>query len=142
MYPPQVWTIPFGHRWSAGVQDKERVFCIHDLGRAVGIHIRHRLVEIDLHLAVEFDRGALFPAQDDNMFDGRGVDNGLFYYVLELDRLAPPDRHISRDDDLRTCAHDPLVEGSCANPPNTTEWTAPIRVQASMAITCSGMTGM
>ena len=27
-------------------------------------------------------------------------------------------------------------------PPNTTEWTAPIRVHASMAMICSGMTGM
>ena len=27
-------------------------------------------------------------------------------------------------------------------PPKTTEWTAPIRVQASIAITCSGITGM
>ena len=127
---------------AARVQDKERVFCIHDLGRAVGIHISHRLVEIDLHLAVEFDGGALLPTQDDDVFNGRSVDNGLFYHVLELDRLAPPDRHIRRDDDLRTRAHYPLVEGSCAIPPNTTEWIAPIRVQASMAITCSGMTGM
>jgi len=29
-----------------------------------------------------------------------------------------------------------------ANPPNTTECTAPIRAQASMAITASGIIGM
>jgi len=27
-------------------------------------------------------------------------------------------------------------------PPKTTEWMAPIRVQASMAMICSGITGM
>jgi hypothetical protein len=32
---------------------------------------------------------------------------------------------------------------SCgANPPNTTEWTAPIRAQASIATTASGIIGM
>ena len=35
------------------------------------------------------------------------------------------------------------VASSCAaNPPNTTECTAPIRAQASMAITASGIIGM
>ena len=29
-----------------------------------------------------------------------------------------------------------------AKPPNTTEWTAPIRAQASIAITASGTIGM
>jgi hypothetical protein len=29
-----------------------------------------------------------------------------------------------------------------ANPPNTTEWTAPSRAQASMATTASGTMGM
>ena len=29
-----------------------------------------------------------------------------------------------------------------AKPPNTTEWTAPIRAQASMATTASGIIGM
>ena len=29
-----------------------------------------------------------------------------------------------------------------ANPPNTTEWTAPMRAQASIAIAASGIIGM
>ena len=35
------------------------------------------------------------------------------------------------------------VANSCAaKPPNTTEWMAPMRAQASMAITASGTIGM
>jgi len=35
------------------------------------------------------------------------------------------------------------VESSCAEkPPNTTEWTAPMRAQASIAIRASGTIGM
>ena len=35
------------------------------------------------------------------------------------------------------------VASSCAaKPPNTTEWMAPMRAQASMAITASGTIGM
>ena len=107
----------FGSTGSAArIKDKERVFCIHDFCRAVGIHVCHRLIEIDLHFAMEFDRGALFPAQDDDVLDSRGIDDGLFNHVLERDRLSPPDRHIGCDHDLRPCTHDPLVEGGRAIP--------------------------
>ena len=35
------------------------------------------------------------------------------------------------------------MASSCgAKPPNTTEWTAPMRAQASMAIGASGIIGM
>ena len=35
-----------------------------------------------------------------------------------------------------------LASSADANPPNTTEWTAPIRAQASMPMTVSGTIGM
>jgi hypothetical protein len=35
-----------------------------------------------------------------------------------------------------------LASSCAANPPKTTEWTAPIRAQASIAITASGTIGM
>ena len=35
-----------------------------------------------------------------------------------------------------------LASSGDANPPNTTEWIAPIRAQASIAITASGTIGM
>ena len=34
------------------------------------------------------------------------------------------------------------ASSGAAKPPNTTEWTAPMRAQASMAITASGIIGM
>ncbi len=34
------------------------------------------------------------------------------------------------------------ASASAANPPNTTEWVAPMRAQASIAITVSGRSGM
>ena len=44
--------------------------------------------------------------------------------------------HVGGASSMRTAS-------SCgANPPNTTEWTAPIRAQASMATTASGIIGM
>jgi hypothetical protein len=35
-----------------------------------------------------------------------------------------------------------LASSGAAKPPNTTEWTAPTRAQASIAITVSGTIGM
>ena len=35
-----------------------------------------------------------------------------------------------------------MASSCAANPPNTTEWIAPIRAQASIAITASGTIGM
>jgi hypothetical protein len=35
-----------------------------------------------------------------------------------------------------------VASSAAANPPNTTEWTAPIRAQASIATTASGTIGM
>ena len=35
-----------------------------------------------------------------------------------------------------------LASSAAAKPPNTTEWTAPIRAQASMAKTACGIIGM
>ena len=35
-----------------------------------------------------------------------------------------------------------VASSLAAKPPNTTEWTAPMRAQASMAITASGIIGM
>ena len=35
-----------------------------------------------------------------------------------------------------------LASSGEANPPNTTEWIAPIRAQASIAMTVSGTIGM
>jgi len=35
-----------------------------------------------------------------------------------------------------------VASSFAANPPNTTEWIAPIRAHASMAITVSGIIGM
>ena len=35
-----------------------------------------------------------------------------------------------------------LASSCAAKPPKTTEWTAPIRAQASIAITASGTIGM
>ena len=35
-----------------------------------------------------------------------------------------------------------LASSAAAKPPNTTEWIAPIRAQASIAITASGTMGM
>ena len=44
-----------------------------------------------------------------------------------------------------TFAPDPTIRAWIAadpNPPKTTVWTAPIRAQASIAMTCSGTIGM
>jgi hypothetical protein len=35
-----------------------------------------------------------------------------------------------------------VASSGAAKPPNTTEWMAPMRAQASMAITASGIIGM
>ena len=35
-----------------------------------------------------------------------------------------------------------VASSAAAKPPNTTEWTAPMRAQASIAITASGIIGM
>ena len=35
-----------------------------------------------------------------------------------------------------------VASSRAANPPKTTEWMAPIRAQASMAMTASGIMGM
>jgi len=67
---------------AARVQDKERVLGVHHFGRAIVVNICHHFVKVELHLAVEFDRDALFPAQDNEVLDCGGIDNCLFYHVL------------------------------------------------------------
>ena len=47
-----------------------------------------------------------------------------------------------RHDDGRAGVVDAGREFVAANPPNTTEWTAPSRAHASIAITASGTIGM
>ncbi len=97
-------------RRSARVQDEKRVLGIHRFERAIVRHSFHHLVEIQLDGFLEIDI-RLSPAEDDNMFDCRGVDDRFFNDCLQLDCFPPPYRYICSDDHFRLGVVDPHVEG-------------------------------
>ena len=67
---------------TAGVEDEERVLCIHDLRLAGVRHSFHHLVEIQLGLS---------PAKYNNMFHRWGVDDCLVNDCFELDSFSASD---------------------------------------------------
>jgi len=89
-----------GHRSvPARVQDKERVFCIHHFRTGtVLVRIPPLPRRIEFHLACgSSNRRALFPTQDNEVLNGRCVDDRFLDDMHERDCLAPPDCHIRRD---------------------------------------------
>jgi hypothetical protein len=62
---------------------------------------------------------------------------------LELHHLAAPMAAIGGDDEARAGILDPVAQAQFAEkPPNTTEWMAPMRAQACIAMMASGTIGM
>jgi hypothetical protein len=57
-------------------------------------------------------------------------------------RLAAAHAFIGGDHGAAVGIEDPVAQGVGEKPPNTTECTAPMRVQASMAKAASGIIGM
>ena len=64
--------------------------------------------------------------------------------ALRLERagLAPAPAGVGGDQTLASASLMRSRRASAEKPPNTTEWAAPMRVQASMATTTSGTIGM
>ena len=67
---------------------------------------------------------------------------GLVRIRLQRHALAAAPALVGGDQDRRSAIGDPPARASGEKPPNTTECTAPIRAQASIAIAASGIIGM
>ena len=85
----------------------------------------------------------LRPLQDDAVLRlvARQVD-GLVEHRLVLDDPVPSMPHEAETTTLGLASSMRVASSWAAKPPNTTECTAPIRAQASIAIAASGIIGM
>ena len=94
--------------------------------------VLHRLVQPDIALGVPGDLAAGVLDDDDGLdaagFRHRDVDIGLQRHLA-----AAAQALVGGDDDLRTAPSMRPASASGEKPPNTIEWTAPIRAQASIA---------
>ena len=125
---------------AGSVKDEQRVLGVHDRRFAVGgepVALR-RIADVAAGLHRHVGAGA----GDDN--DGgdialieRAVDIGL-----ERDVLAAAHALVGGDDAAGVAIGDRPATLSGEKPPNTTEWMAPIRAQASIAAAASGIIGM
>jgi hypothetical protein len=68
--------------------------------------------------------------------------DGFVEQRLVRQHLAAARAGVGADDDARRGVVDARGQRAAAKPPNTTEWMAPMRAQASMAKAASGIMGM
>ena len=132
----------FGNARGAGrVEDVERV------GRGEGNarrrpRVRHELRPLDIAPG-DHVRVLLRPLDDDAPIRlRRGDRDRLIEQRLVRYDAARLEPARGADDQLRLRVVDPSSQLVRSKPPNTTEWMAPMRAQASMAITASGTMGM
>jgi hypothetical protein len=81
-------------------------------------------------------------ADHDDVADGRALGDRLVHGRLERRRRAAPVATVGGDDERGVLVLDAALERVDEKPPKTTEWVAPMRAQASMATTASGIMGM
>ena len=82
-------------------------------------------------------------AHDDDRLERRRALGGGIDIGLERDALAAAPAFVGGDDERAD--RNPSIRPASASgekPPNTTEWIAPIRAQASIANAASGIIGM
>ena len=95
---------------AGGVEDEERVFSIHRLGRAGGWLARDQVVIPDIagRIPVHLAASAL---DDDNLFDAGRVMHGAVDIGLQRRRLAATHTLIGGDDDIAGAIIDPSRQG-------------------------------
>ena len=72
-------------------------------------------------------------AHDDDVVDAADLGDGGVGVGLERNLAAAADAFVGGDDDLGLQSSMRPASESGEKPPNTTEWMAPMRAQASMA---------
>lgn len=103
----------------------------------------HQVVVPDVAVLVPLDLRTGTLADDDLLHAGGfRVGQGVVDIGLQRSALAAAHAFVGGDHHLRLAIDDASGQGLGEKPPKTTEWIAPMRVQASMATTASGIIGM
>ena len=124
-------------------------------GRAAGVKNVKRMLGIECHrLAIRIDVfqlamppnvAAFFHVnfiarspENDDTFDRGAAAESMIDILFQRDNRAAAIAAIRRDQRGRPTIRDAIANASALNPPKTTECTAPMRAQASIAIAASG----
>jgi hypothetical protein len=128
---------------AAGVEDVAGVGAVDPLAGHLGVHVLRARSGV-VHVAAGHGRRQVGQAAVDHQHLGRLVrpGNGLVEQVLVGHGLAAAHAGVGADDDLGRGVFDAAGQAWLAKPPNTTEWMAPMRTQASMAKQASAIMGM
>ena len=115
-----------------GVEDEQRILGVHRLGRAVAVDQGEGLVVPVVAASLPVDPGV---AVGDHQYgaDVRAVAQRPVDAGLQRDAFAAAHGRVGGDHQPAVGVEDALAQRVGAKPPNTTECTAPIRAQASMA---------